>query len=262
MNVSEHAERNRAEWNRCAAEYVRPGHRAWASDEISWGITGVAETTVRVLPDVAGKDVLEAGCGTAYVSAWLARRGARVIGLDLSDEQLASARRFQEEFGLEFPLVEASAEDMPFADGSFDLVVSEYGASIWADPYAWIPEAARVLRPGGELVFLVNGTILMLCMPDLEPVAPDLGGPEPAGTLLLRPYFGMHRFEWRDTTAVDFHLGYGDWIRLFGQNDLVAEDFVELQGRPDADPSHFHLFTPEWATKWPAEEIWRVRKRA
>jgi SAM-dependent methyltransferase len=78
---------------------------------------------------------------------------------------------------------------MPFDDASFDIVFSEYGASIWCDPYVWIPEAARVLRPGGQLAFLANAAIAMLCSPDAQ---------EPPGATLLRPYFGMHRFTWSD----------------------------------------------------------------
>ena len=116
------------------------------------------------------------------------------------------------------------------------------------------PEAARVLRPGGHIVLLVNGTLLVLCMPELEA---DL----PAGTRFQRPYFGMHRFEWPDDDSVDFHLGYGDWIALFGANGFEVEDLVELQGDPAAQPSRHNLFTPAWAAQWPAEEIWRARKR-
>src|SRR5207302_1288443 len=101
--------------------------------------------------------------------------------------QLSAAQRFQREFGLEFPLVQADAEAVPLADGSFDVAISKYGASIWCDPYRWVPEAARLLRPGGDLVFFVNGTLLMLCAPDEDD--------QPAGDRLLRPYFGMHRFE-------------------------------------------------------------------
>ena len=71
---------------------------------------------------------------------------------------MASARALQLEFGLEFPLLHGNAEEVPFPDGSFDLAISEYGASIWCDPYRWIPEAARLLRSGGELVFLVTGS--------------------------------------------------------------------------------------------------------
>ena len=117
-------------------------------------------------PDVDGKDVVELGCGTAYFGAWLARRGARVVGVDVTPAQLETARRMEEEFGLGLRFVEANAEDMPLPDESFDLVLSEYGASIWCDPYKWIPEAARLLRDGGELVFLRNSTLAMLCATD------------------------------------------------------------------------------------------------
>jgi SAM-dependent methyltransferase len=123
---------------------------------MTWGLWAVPESELRVLGDVAGLDVVELGCGTAYVSAWLARRGARPVGVDPTPAQLETARAMQAEFGLEFPLYEAAAEDVPLADASFDLAVSEYGASIWADPYRWVPEAARLLRGGGRLVFLLT----------------------------------------------------------------------------------------------------------
>jgi SAM-dependent methyltransferase len=250
--LTEHAARNRESWAKEAASYVAGAERNWAADEITWGILDVPESELGVLGDVAGKDVVELGCGTAYVSAWLARRGARVVGVDLTEEQLATARRMQEEHGLEFPLVHASAEEVPLPDASFDLAVSEYGASIWCDPDLWIAEASRLLRPGGELVFLVNGTILMLCMPDTDPV-------EPAGTELLRPYFGMRRFEWEGDDAIDFHLGYGDWIRVLGAHGFEVEALVELRN-PGHDAGRYGLFTAEWAERWPAEEIWKARK--
>src|SRR5207237_9484203 len=121
-------------------------------------------------PGVAGLDVVELGCGTAYISAWLARRGARPVGVDPTPAQLATARRCQQELGLSFPLVDAAAERVPLPDAAFDLAISEYGASIWADPYKWIPEAARLLRPGGRLVFLSNSTLAVLCGPDTGPI--------------------------------------------------------------------------------------------
>jgi ubiquinone/menaquinone biosynthesis C-methylase UbiE len=58
--------------------------------------------------------------------------------------------------------VRAAAEAVPLRDASFDLAVSEYGAAIWADPFTWIPEAARLLRVGGELVFLANSLLFVL----------------------------------------------------------------------------------------------------
>jgi SAM-dependent methyltransferase len=144
----DHVLRNRSAWDQWAADYAGAGLRNWAA-EASWGIWGVPEAQAGVLPPVlTGRDSVELGCGTGYVSAWLARRGARVIGLDNSAAQLATARGLQDRFGLRFPLIHASAEQAPFADASFDLAISEYGASIWCDPYAWIPEADLVeLRP-------------------------------------------------------------------------------------------------------------------
>jgi len=112
---------------------------------------GIPEADLRLLDDVDGKDTIELGCGTAYVSAWLARRGARPVGIDNSAGQLETARRLQKEYGLEFPLIHGNGESAPFPDASFDLVISEYGIATWADPYAWIPEASRLLRPGGRL---------------------------------------------------------------------------------------------------------------
>ena len=118
---------NRAHWAERAPEYAIDAERAW-SEEPRWGIWGVPETSLRLLPDsVSGLDTVELGCGTAYVSAWLARRGARVVGIDNSPEQLATARAMQGKFGLSFPLHLGNAEATPFADASFDLAISEYG---------------------------------------------------------------------------------------------------------------------------------------
>ncbi len=252
MTLPEHAQQNREAWTGWAGEFAEQAPRQWAREEITWGVWQTPESELRALPDVAGKDVIELGCGTAYQSAGLTRLGARVVGVDVTPAQLATARAMQEQFGLEFPLVEASAEEVPLPDASFDLAVSEYGASIWCDPYRWIPEAARLLRPGGELVFLVNGTIFMLCAREEE---------VPPGAELLRDYFGMLRFEWPDEDGVDFHIGYGEWIRLLRANGFEVEDLIEIRAPVGATPSRFAaLASPEWARRWPSEEIWRARK--
>jgi SAM-dependent methyltransferase len=246
--------RNRGAWNEWATEFVPPGESSWSSEDPYWGIWKVPEAELGVLPsDLDGKDTIELGCGTGYVSAWMARRGARPVGIDLSKEQLATARRLQEEHGLSFPLHEGNAEELPFPDASFDLAISEYGASIWADPYRWIPEASRVLRPGGELIFLVSGTLAMLCSPD--------NGEAPTDAL-QQDYFGMHRFEWPDWPSVEFHLSYGDMIRLLRANGFEIEDLIEL--RPAEDAELFAEFTDmislAWSRRWPCEEVWKARK--
>src|SRR5438552_310116 len=236
----DHVRRNVAVWTGFAPAYAERAPRNWAREEITWGMWDVPESRVNALGEVAGLDVVELGCGTAYFSAWLARKGARPVGIDPTPAQLATAKAMQARFGLHFPLIEASAEEVPLADGRFDLALSEYGASIWCDPHRWIPEAARLLRPSGRLVFLGNATIMMLTADDLGNVGRDLH----------RDYFGMHRFEWPDDHSVEFHLGYGDWIRLLRANGFTVEGLVELQA-PSGAPSPLDSIPPGWADRWP-----------
>jgi SAM-dependent methyltransferase len=255
MDEREYVVRNRAHWDEIATDYVANGEASWATDQPKWGIWGIPEAEVSLLPErLDGKDAIELGCGTGYVSAWLARRGARVIGIDNSPKQLETARRLQEQHGLDFPLLLGNAETVPYPDASFDFAISEYGAALWADPYRWIPEAARLLRPGGELVFLTNGLICILCVPDTEAEGP-------ATDRLRRPYFGMHRTEWPDSEGVEFHLGYGEWIRLLRANGFEVTDLIELRPAEEAT-TRYEWVTTEWARRWPSEEVWKARKRA
>ncbi len=251
--LPEHVVRNRALWDDWARKYVASGERRWARGEPVWGIFSVPESDVGMLPDdLAGKDAIELGCGTAYISAWMARRGAHVVGIDNSEAQLATARRLQREHALDFPLLHGNAETVPYPDASFDFAISEYGASLWADPERWVPEAARLLRPGGQLVFLVNSFLLTLCMPAEDGVA--------ATDRLLRPAFGMYRVEWPGDPGVEFHLSHGDWIRLLRRSEFEVEDLIEI--RPPAEASTRYPFvTLEWARQWPCEEVWKARKR-
>ena len=244
--------RNRAHWEADAVHWAAAGRRAWARAEPVWGNWNIPESQLGLLPEVAGTDVVELGCGTAYVSAWLARLGARPVAVDPTTAQLRTAQDLQREFGLGFPLVQAAGEHVPLRSGSFDLVISEYGAAIWADPYRWIPEAARLLRPGGHLVFMGNAVLLMLCVPADEGL--------PAGRELLRDQFGMHRFEWPDTMGVEFHLSHGEMIRLLRANDFEVLDLLELRPEDGARTPPAYM-TLEWARRWPSEEAWRARRR-
>jgi len=250
----DYLEENRRVWTQANAEYTdNSARRSWSRDEITWGIFGVPEEELGVLGDVAGLDVIELGCGTAYFSALLAKRGARPVGVDITPAQLATARRLQEETGITFPLLEANAEEVPLPDASFDLALSEYGASIWCDPYRWIPEAWRLLRPGGRLVFLCNSPLHTLCAVEDE---------ERTAEQLLRPQRGMHKFAWPEG-GVDFHLGHGDMFRLLRETGFEVENLVELFA-PEGAKTHkyYSHVTAEWAQKWPAEEIWVARRRA
>jgi SAM-dependent methyltransferase len=250
--LPDYVRQNIANWTRYNAEYTDAAARAaWEQPEIAWGIWEIPESQLNVLGDVDGLDVVELGCGTAYFCAWLARRGARVVGVDPTPAQLETARRMQRETGIEFRLIEATGERVPLPDASFDLVHSEYGASIWADPHQWIPEAARLLRPGGRLIFLCNSPVSMLCM-TLEKVSEEL----------VRPQTDLHRIEWPDTGEIEFHPGHGEWVDILRTNGFEVERLIELFAPADAKQhSYYGYVTPEWAQQWPAEDIWVARKR-
>lgn len=242
---------NVADWTKQAEDQREFGRRAWSKAEPTWGIFTVPDTELGILPaDGRGLRTIELGCGTGYVSAWLARRGARAVGLDPTPSQLQIAAELRTEFDVHLPLIRGAAEQLPFADDTFDLAISEYGAAIWADPYRWIPEAARVLRPGGELVMLGNSTLLMLCVPDEDGAA--------AGEHLLRPLFGLHRLEWSDPESTEFHLSHGERIRLLRESGFEILELLELRPGPRAT-TRYEFVTPEWARRWPCEEVWRAR---
>lgn len=220
---------------------------AWRRAEPVWGLFAVPERDLGILGDVRGLDVAELACGTAYVSAWLARQGARPVAVDLSGEQLATARRLQERLGPVFPLVQGDAEHIPLASGSVDLVVSEHGAAAWCDPERWLPEAARILRPGGRLVFLTNSLLSALCVPEEEGVAEER---------LLRGQREVYKVQWPGG-GVEFHPSHGDWVRLLRRVGFVVEALHELYAPADGgDHEFYEIVSHDWASRWPAEELW------
>jgi len=241
-------------WQDKAAQYVVAAEQAWASDQPYWGIWRIPESSASLLPaDMSGLTAIELGCGTAYISAWMCRRGAKVVAIDPTPSQLATARRLQREHQLDFDIELGFAESVSYPDESFDFAISEYGAALWADPYLWIPEAARLLKRGGKLVFLTNSALAVMCEQEFE-------ADGPTGTQLLRPYFGMHKSNWPDCPGeTEFHLTHGDWIALLCDNGFLVERLLEIQAPPDAR-SNFAWADAEWATRWPTEEVWIARK--
>lgn len=254
FDVSDYVAINRTAWSAANAAFTDArAHESWAQEGITWGLWSVPEEQLHTLPALAGKDIIELGCGTAYFGARLKRLGARrVVGIDVTPAQLDTARRCEAEFKLGLEFIEANAEQVPLESEQFDLAVSEYGASIWCDPHRWIPEAARLLRPGGELVFLRNSTISMLCIPDSGQVQ----------TTLQRPQWSLDRLEWTDDDpGVEFHPSAGDMVRLLRSNGFTVQDLVEVYAPEDAqDHPHYSYVPAAWARNWPAEEIWRARK--
>ena len=246
--LSDHARRNREYWNAESTAYqeLHGDHLALGA---AWGIWQIPESDLHVLGDVEGLDVLELGCGAAQWSIALAGMGARVVGLDLSPEQLRHARAAQEAAGIHFPLVEASAESVPLDDSSFDVVFCDHGAFNFADPLLLVGEASRLLRRSGLLAFSMVSPILdLFWRTDADAL----------GTELVNDYFGLRSIDDGETT--DFQLPYGEWIRLFRANDFEVEDLIELRP-PQGATTTYDTAPYEWARRWPAENIWKARKR-
>jgi SAM-dependent methyltransferase len=238
---------NRRAWNAWSEEYQRQHAPQLDARPKAWGGFAVPEDELRALPDLTGKRVLELGCGGGQWSMFLARDGVEVIGLDLSEAQLATAVRLTA--GLGVPLVQAAAEAPPFADASFDVVFCDHGGMTWADPYRTVPEVARLLRPRGQLVFNASTPWLTICWDD------EANGPTDR---LRLDYFGIHADADADGST-SYVLPYGEWIRLFRRNGLAVVDLIELQASADAETTYTFL-PKDWARRWPGEQIWVVER--
>ena len=256
-SVPAHVAENRRHWDAMAAEWVATGERAWNQDRPTWGIWGVGNDVAPLLPDdLTGLDAIELGCGTGYVSSWMRRRGARVVAIDNSERQLATARRLAAEHGVDdIEWIHGNAERVDRPDASFDLAISEYGAAIWCDPHVWIPEAHRLLRPGGRLAFYGNHPLAMICTP---------ADGSTTGYTLERDYFGLGRLDWTgvavDPGGIEFNLPVSGWMALFREVGFHVDQYVEVQAPADAAGTAFFV-TAEWARRFPAEQAWLLTKR-
>ncbi len=247
--LTEHARKNRAHWDAESDDYEAHHAAQLERAPCAWGVWSIPESELNVLGDVRDRDVLEFGCGAARWSIALSRLGARCVGLDNSARQLEHARRLMAEAGVDFPLVHASAESVPLPDASFDVVFCDHGAMSFADPQFTVPEAARLLRPGGLLAFSAETPLHFICWDDAT---------NAVGEQLRSNYF--ERTSADDDESIVFSRPYGEWIRLFRRNGFTIEDLIELRPPVDAE-STYHEYVPhDWARRWPAEQIWRVRK--
>jgi ubiquinone/menaquinone biosynthesis C-methylase UbiE len=165
-------------------------------------------------------------------SAWLARRGARPVGVGPTPAQLQTAREMQARSGPAFPLVDAYGEEVPLPDASFDLAVSEYGASVFADPRRWIPEAYRLLRPGGRLVFMRASPLLYVCGDEQGRLTEQLH----------HPMRGMNRFA-KFGRSDEFVPSDGDLFALLRRAGFQVENSVEVYASEGAQRHEYDAYT-------------------
>ncbi len=242
-----HVRQNRKTWDFMAAGYQAKHGERLTETARAWGVWRIPEDEIGALGEVSGRTILELGCGAAQWSIALEEDGARPVGVDVSGEQLRHARGA----GATLPLVHGSAEELPFRDGSFDLVLSDHGAVGFADPERTVPEVARVLRPGGRLVFTIGSPLLFMCWnPKTERV----------DARLHAPWFGMRSDE--DEQTIQFQLPYGEWIRLFRQHGLEVERLIHVRPPQGATTTYTDYVSLRWARDWPAEDLWVVAKAA
>jgi len=209
----------------------------------------IPESEVQALGDLRSLRVLELGCGAAQWTGALRQLDVDVVGLDASTVQLRHARAHMADLGVNPPLVQGDAHALPFNESSFDVVFCDHGAMSFADPHRAISEASRVLRDGGIFAFCISTPLRDACC---DPVTGAFTG------RLETEYFTLGPFD--DGESVSPSLPYGEWIRLFRRESLAIEDLLELRPPAHATTTYSDYVNVEWAARWPAEHIWKLRR--
>lgn len=243
--------KNRAYWDSTSDAYQAAHGATLGEKALAWGVWRIPESELGVLGRVEGRKVLELGCGAAQWTLALVRVGAGAVGIDLSEKQLAHARALSRRVAVDVPLVQGSAEHLPFKSESFDVVFCDHGATVFAPPEKTVAEASRVLKADGLFAFCMSTPLRDVCV--------DQATGEVSSQLATN-YFGLSAFD--DGQSVNYQLPYGAWIRLFRQHAFVVEDLIELRAPGEAITTYGDFVSQVWARKWPAEHIWKLRKAA
>ncbi|WP_235922107.1 class I SAM-dependent methyltransferase [Lentzea tibetensis] len=245
---------NKIWWDADADDYHATHGTFLGKADFVWCPEGLREETVGFLGETAGRRVLEVGCGSAPCARWLAARGAHVTALDISGGMLRHAREHNEETGIAVPLVQASADQLPFADASFDAACSAFGAVPFvADSGVVMAEVARVLRPGAPWVFAVTHPMRWIFPDD----------PGPNGLTVTQSYFDRTPYVEVDdagrATYVEHHRTLGDYVRQLHAAGLELIDLVEPEW-PAGHTRNWGQWSPLRGRLFPGTAIFRTRR--
>jgi SAM-dependent methyltransferase len=235
----ESARANRRWWDAAAPAYLAEHGTDLGDADFLWCPEGLREADAHLLGDVAGRRVLEIGCGSAPCARWLRRAGADVVAFDISAGMLSRAAELNRSTGIGVPLLQADAGALPFADDSIDVACSAFGGLPFvADVEGALTEIRRVLRPGGRFVASVNHP-MRWAFPD---------SPDPEDLRIVSSYFDRTPYvETGDdgaTVYVEHHRTVGDWVRAVVGAGLELADLIEPEWTPGR--------TQEWG-QWSPE---------
>ncbi|GAA3672575.1 class I SAM-dependent methyltransferase [Lentzea roselyniae] len=244
---------NRIWWDADADDYHDTHGDFLGAADFLWCPEGLREEETRFLGEIAGQRILEVGCGSAPCARWLKANGAEVTAFDISEGMLRHARENNAKTGIDVPLVQASADQLPFAGGSFDAACSAFGAVPFvADVQEVFSEVARVLKPGSPWVFSVNHPMRWIFPDD----------PGPLGLTVTQSYFDRTPYVEVDeegrATYVEHHRTLGDYVRALTATGFVVEDLVEPEW-PKGHTRVWGQWSPLRGRLFPGTAIFRTR---
>ncbi len=221
-------EENRLSWNRLSEYYQ--SNTYISLDDIHYSPYSFGEKELRIIGNVKGLDCLELGCGGGQISIVLAKWGARkVIGLDISENQLDFAQSFAKKENVDVTFIRQDMEDLSrFEKYSFDLVVSVHAISYVENINNVISEAFRVLRFQGRFVFCVLHPLQCVLWEALEET----------NLSKIRPYFSTSRdtWDWLDdkkeiiATFNQTYHRFEEWINGLIKVGFIIEKVIEPKG--------------------------------